>query len=309
MIEAQGLNMYYGSFPAVRDLSFSVSKGEILGLLGPNGAGKTTVLRILSTQLVPTRGTARLNGVDILQEPQKARSFLGYLPENPPLYNDMEVKEYLDFVARARGLAASERKKRLEWVTETCQLAPVFFKPIGTLSKGYRQRVGLAQALIHDPPILILDEPTSGLDPLQITEVRRLIQELASEKAIIFSSHILQEVEALAHRILILNQGRQVAYGTQEEIYAQVYPQPVYRIRLKERPPQELTPFPGVKEVRALSEREYQLVVEGTPSEVLCRLCAEGLKVEEAFRETLSLEEIFLQLVEEKDAGSRDRLS
>lgn len=294
MVEAEGLSMHYGPVVAVSEVSFTVKPGEILGLLGPNGAGKTTILKILSTQLVPTAGTARINGVDVLQEPVRARSQFGYLPETPPLYDDMEVIEYLTFVARARGLFGSRQKERLDWVIQACGLGSVLRKPIGELSKGFRQRVGLAQALIHDPPVLILDEPTTGLDPLQIAEMRALIRKLSQKKAVIFSTHILQEVEALADRILVLSQGRQVACGTREEIYRQVYPRPPYRLILEEG---VLPEIPGMEILQRVSSREYRVVLEGSPSELLCRLCEKGLKVKTFAPEALSLEEIFLHLV------------
>ncbi|OAQ20190.1 ABC transporter ATP-binding protein [Thermosulfurimonas dismutans] len=299
MVEAQGLTMHYGPVVAVSDLSFKVDKGEILGLLGPNGAGKTTILKILSTQIVPTAGTARINGLDVLEQPERVRSQFGYLPENPPLYNDMEVEEYLSFVAAARGLSGTKKASRLDWVISACGLSSVLRKPIGTLSKGFRQRVGLAQALIHDPPVLILDEPTTGLDPLQIAEMRKLIRELARDKAVIFSTHILQEVEALADRVLILNQGRMVACGTQKEIYRLVFPKPVYRVVFEESPSFELTRLSGIEEVVPLSDTEYRVIFEGEPSALLCTLCDRGARVRECFREALSLEEIFLRLVEE----------
>lgn len=299
MVEAEGLTMHYGHIVAVSDLSFRVDKGEILGLLGPNGAGKTTVLKILSTQIVPTAGTARINGLDVLEQPEKVRSQFGYLPENPPLYNDMEVEEYLSFVASARGLSGKEKSARMDWVISACGLSSVLRKPIGTLSKGFRQRVGLAQALIHDPPVLILDEPTSGLDPLQIAEMRRLVRELARDKAVIFSTHILQEVEALADRILILNQGKMVACGTRQEIYRLVFPQPVYRVVLEEAPSFDLKDIPSMEEVVPISDREYRVVFNGESSDLWCTLCEKGVRLREGFREALSLEEIFLRLVGE----------
>ncbi len=295
MLEAQDLCMHYGPVVAVSGVSFTVKSGEILGLLGPNGAGKTTILKILSTQIVPTAGSVRINGIDVLQDPVRARAYFGYLPETPPLYTDMEVKEYLEFVAAARGLTATRKKERLEWVIEACGLESVFRKPVGELSKGFRQRVGLAQALIHDPPVLILDEPTTGLDPLQITEMRTLIRELSRKKAVIFSTHILQEVEALADRILILSQGRQVACGTREEIYRQVYPRPPYRLVLEKEA--SLSSIPGLEILQEISPREYRVALEGSPSEILCQLCTQGLKVKSFSPEILSLEEIFLRLV------------
>ncbi|MDR2392428.1 MAG: ABC transporter ATP-binding protein [Planctomycetota bacterium] len=222
MIEAENLTMRYGSFLAVDQASFTVEKGEVAGLLGPNGAGKSTTMRILTTFLAPTAGTARVAGFSIADNPIEVRGRIGYLPENPPLYTDMETAEYLAFVGRARGLSGGPLERRMAWVTERCGLAPVFRTPVRFLSKGYRQRTGLAQALIHDPEVVILDEPTSGLDPHQIHEIRSLVAELAKEKTVILSTHILQEAEAMAARVIIINQGKITGQGTREELRRKV---------------------------------------------------------------------------------------
>lgn len=213
-VEVEHLSMRYGATAALSDVSFNVHPGEILGFLGPNGAGKTTVMKILTTVIFPTGGTARVGGHDVRTDPLRARRMIGYLPEQVPLYTEMQVDEYLTFVGRARGLQRENLRPRLEWVLERCALKAVWKRPIGELSRGYRQRVGLAQALIHDPAVLVLDEPTTGLDPLQIIEIRELLKSLVKEKAILFSTHILQEVEAIAHRIVIIHGGRIVAEGT-----------------------------------------------------------------------------------------------
>lgn len=218
MIEVKDLTMHYGPVTALEDLSFQANPGEILGLLGPNGAGKTTAMRILTTYLYPSSGTATIDGFDILGNPLEVRKRIGYLPETVPLYTDMQVEEYLTFVGKARELAGAKLGERLEWVRNVCNLKSVWKHLLCELSKGYGQRVGLAQALIHDPKVLILDEPTSGLDPIQIIEIRKLVKSLAKEKTIVFSTHILQEVEALADRIVIINEGKLVAYGTKAEL-------------------------------------------------------------------------------------------
>ena len=214
--------MHYGPVVALDHVSFQTNPGEILGLLGPNGAGKTTAMRLLTTYLYPSSGTAKVDGFDILEEPLEVRKHIGYLPETVPLYADMQVDEYLAFVGKARGLEGARLAERMEWVKEACHLKTVWKHFLSELSKGYGQRAGLAQALIHDPKVLILDEPTSGLDPIQIIEIRSLIKSLAKQKTVVFSTHILQEVEVLADRIVILNEGKLVAQGTKRELAEKV---------------------------------------------------------------------------------------
>ena len=222
MVEANGLSMNYGPVIALSDASFKACKGEIMGLLGPNGAGKTTTMKILTTQIVATAGSANVAGFDIGKDPLEVRRRVGYLPETPPIYGEMEVAEYLNFVGMARGLSDSDLKKRIDYVVSSCGLREVFRSPVGILSRGYGQRVGLAQALIHDPEIIILDEPTSGLDPIQIVEIRDLVKSLAHDKTVIFSTHILQEVEAIADKVVIITEGKIVADGTIAELQSQV---------------------------------------------------------------------------------------
>lgn len=220
MIRAEGLTMHYGPVVALDNVSFEVRQGEIVGLLGPNGAGKSTCMKILTTYLYPTSGTAKVGGMDVKENPLGVRKIIGYLPENLPLYMDMEVRSYLNFVAQARGLSGRKLKERTDAVLDECGLRPMYRKVIRELSKGYKQRTALAQSLIHDPDIIILDEPTSGLDPHQIVEVRELIRNLAQGKTVILSTHILQEVEATADRIVIVNRGQIVGDGTAEELRA-----------------------------------------------------------------------------------------
>jgi len=211
MIEVEHLSKIYGSTTAISDVDFTVKKGEILGFLGPNGAGKTTTMRILSGYIPATTGTARIAGYDVHQQSLEVRRRIGYLPENPPLYPEMTVESFLDFVARIKGISSGDRKARVDLVLSKCQLLEKRKVIIRKLSKGYKQRVGIAQAIIHDPPVIILDEPTVGLDPKQIIEVRNLIKSLAGEHTIILSTHILPEVSITCDRATIINRGRIVA--------------------------------------------------------------------------------------------------
>ena len=208
MVEVRGLTKYYGEFRAIQGVSFTAQRGEILGLLGPNGAGKTTTMRIITGFMPATEGTATVDGFDVSAESHEVRRRIGYLPESPPLYHDMTVSSYLKFVGRIKGVGRSDLASALERVLEKCFLTDVAPRIVGRLSKGYRQRVGLAQALIHNPPVLILDEPTIGLDPKQIIEIRSLIKELAGDRTVILSTHILPEVSQICGKVVIINEGR-----------------------------------------------------------------------------------------------------
>ncbi len=221
MIEVDQITKLYGSFKAVDNVSFKVEKGEILGFLGPNGAGKSTTMKMLSCFITPSAGTARIGGKDILDESIAVREMIGYLPESAPSYQDMTVQEFLDFIASVRGFNGQEKTAKVNNIVKTTFLEKARFQTINTLSKGYKQRVGFAQALIHDPPVLILDEPTDGLDPNQKREVRKLIKEMAKEKAIILSTHILEEMEAVCTRAIIIDQGKIVANGSPSELLQQ----------------------------------------------------------------------------------------
>lgn len=217
MIEAVDLCKYYGSFAAVDHLSFTIRRGEVVAFLGPNGAGKSTTMKVLTGYLAPTSGTARLAGVDVVQDRVQAAEKLGYLPENGPLYPEMTPRELLTFFGEARGLSAQRLHERLEFVTAECDLHELLDKPIGTCSKGQKQRVGMAQALLHDPEVLILDEPTTGLDPNQIRHVRELVKKLGQTRTILLSTHLFQEVEAMAGRVLLVNEGKLAFDGTPAE--------------------------------------------------------------------------------------------
>lgn len=218
MIEAAGLSKFYRDFAAIRDVSFTVPRGQVAAFLGPNGAGKSTTMKILTGFLAPSAGSARVAGIDVVHDRIRAAERLGYLPENGPLYPEMTPLALLRFFGKARGLSGARLKARIDDVVRRCALEAVIEKSIRKLSKGYRQRVGMAQVLLHEPDVLIMDEPTSGLDPNQIREVRRTIRELAADKTVLLSTHILQEVEAMADRVILINRGRIVFDGTPAEM-------------------------------------------------------------------------------------------
>jgi ABC-2 type transport system ATP-binding protein len=314
MIKASNLTMYYGPVAALNNVSFEVTKGEIVGLLGPNGAGKSTTMKILTTYLYPTKGTAQVGGVDVLQDPVKVRKLIGYLPEVLPLYMDMEVRDYLEFVGRARGLHGGKLKERVHAVVDATGLEPMFRKVVRELSKGFRQRTALAQALIHDPEVIILDEPTSGLDPHQILEIRDLIARLAKEKTVILSTHILQEVETTADRIVIINRGEIVGDGSIGELRQRAKNgERLAFSAIGERADLErkLSSVDGVRKV------EYTKDVEGCPTflvhspqgrhlwrEVSQLAQQQQWQVRELSEKPLSLEETFLTLTEKAIQGN-----
>lgn len=226
VIEVEGVTKRYGDLHAVRDLTFSVARGEVVGFLGPNGAGKTTTMRMLTGFIPPTDGTIRMAGHDVFADPRRARAAVGYLPETPPLYTEMTVRGFLGFVAAIKDVPRSQRRDAVDRAVERCGLAEVHRRVIGQLSKGYRQRVGLAQAIVHSPQVLVLDEPTVGLDPIQIREIRSLIAELASpthgseRQTVILSTHILPEVEAICQRVILINRGNKAIDRPMSELTA-----------------------------------------------------------------------------------------
>ncbi len=309
MIEVRSLCMSYGNVQAVQNCTFTVNKGEIVGLVGPNGAGKSTIMKILATQIYPTSGTAKINGFDIEKEPLYVRQNLGFLPEQAPLYDEMEVREYLNFTARSRGLRGERLTQRLKWICENCGLCQVWCRPIGELSKGYRQRVGLAQALVHDPPVLILDEPTSGLDPLQIMEIRELIRNLSKDKAILFSSHILQEIVAVTDRAVVINGGEITADGHLEELSSRVFPERRLRV--------VLSPSQGIDEMERILQGLYKKIeFDGQAFVIICKeslpvkeqiaklALEKSLKILEMTEEKADLEEVFSALLHNRRENS-----
>ncbi len=304
MIEVTGLTKTYGQFVAIQDLSFRVERGEILGFLGPNGAGKTTTMRILTGYMPPTRGTAVVAGYDVVSHPLEVRRRVGYMPETVPLYPEMTVADYLDFMARLRHVP--DRRTRIAEVMAQLDLTDRANDRIAKLSKGYRQRVGLAQAILHEPDVLILDEPTIGLDPRQIIEVRNLIRRLGERHTIILSTHILPEVSQLADRVLIINKGRLVAEDTPEGLTALLAGGRRLEVELDApgTDPAEvqrvLAAVPGVREVKAEGPNRYLVVAEETedPRPLLAQtIVQQGWRLLELRTSALSLEDIFLQLV------------
>jgi len=305
-IEVCDLHKSYGATVALAGLNFSVEPGEVVGFLGPNGAGKTTTMKILCGFTSPSSGSARVDGLDVVVDSLEVRRRIGYLPENAPLYPEMLVCDYLEFICAVRQLDSVLRETRIAAVVEQLGLASVLHRPIGELSKGFRQRVGLAQALVHDPPILVLDEPTSGLDPNQIAEIRALIRDIGKTKTILLSTHILQEVSALCSRVLIVSQGRIVGLGTPAEIEAQAAGGS--RIEVLVRGDEDLSAafaaLEGVREVRAAAgegpqTRGWSLLTEADadPRAAVFRAAVEGgWTLLGLHREQESLEEAFRAL-------------
>jgi ABC-2 type transport system ATP-binding protein len=312
MIEVDGLSKRFGGIQAVNDVSFEVQQGEVLGFLGPNGAGKSTTMKMITGFLEPDAGTARLDGIDIRERPIAARKCLGYMPEGAPSYQEMTPLGFLGFIAGIRGLSGKEAEKRIAEAAEKTQLQSVLYQPIDTLSRGFKRRVGLAQALLHDPDILILDEPTSGLDPNQIVEIRELIRRIGREKTIILSTHILPEVQVTCDRVLIINRGELVASGTPEELASRGGGGT--GVRLEIRGPQEeieaeLRALEGVTSVewKAADRPEWHRYIlktsnGGLLTEDVFRLAVEkNWVLSELGKEKASLEEVFAALT----AGER----
>jgi len=312
MITVEGLTKRYANHVAVDNISFSVERGQIVGFLGPNGAGKTTTMRVLTCFLPPTSGTARVADFDVLEQPMEVKKRIGYLPESPPLYPEMEVVEYLEYVGRLKGVPKETLAKRVDEAAEKCSVVDVKSKLIGKLSKGYRQRVGLAQAIIHNPEVLILDEPTSGLDPQQIIETRDLIKGLAGDHTIILSTHILPEVEQLCQRVIIIAKGKLVATDTVHNLTSRLRGAETVAVEITGRNGAGLsTPdviarlerVTGVSRVLARDSRDGSLTftVESQEGqqirpELAWAVVESGWNLNELHAVGLSLEEIFLEL-------------
>ena len=297
-VKVQGLTKIYGEQKAIDNISFEVKPGEVLGFLGPNGAGKSTTMKILSGFIPQTEGKAFVCDFDVEKDSLRARSKVGYLPENNPLYTEMYVKEFLLFVAGLNGIKGKQRKSRMEEMLEVTGLKQEMNKKIGALSKGYRQRVGLAQALIHNPEVLILDEPTSGLDPNQLVEIRNLIRKLGKEKTVILSTHIMQEVQALCHRIIIINKGKIVANDTAENLQRTTSNEVVVKVSFKETVNEKLLmQIDGVKSARNVGANNFELNSANDIQEKIFRFAVENkLTILSLQQEKQNLEEVFRQL-------------
>ncbi len=303
MIEVQHLSKRFGAFVAVDDLSFEVKPGEVLGFLGPNGAGKSTTMKMLTGFLEPTSGHIRIAGLDVQREPVAVKQRLGYLPEGAPAYGDMTVLGFLRFIGAMRGLRAEALKQRIAHVCAQVELTDKLSNTINTLSKGYKRRVGLAQALLHDPQILILDEPTDGLDPNQKQQVRRLIQNLAADKIVIISTHILEEVSAVCSRAMIIAAGRKVADGTPAELEARSRFHQAVSLRFQQPQPQAaalLAALPGVTEVDEQEDGQSYLLLPETGAQLYAPvadlIAREGWAVDTLHMERGRLDDVFRQL-------------
>jgi ABC-2 type transport system ATP-binding protein len=307
MIEVQGLTKHYGAFTAIRDVTFTVAPGEIVGFLGPNGAGKSTTMRILACFMPASGGTARVAGYDVFSQSMEVRRRIGYLPESVPLYTDMRVAPYLDFVAEIKGVGRATRKRRVADVMDKCLISDVQNRLIGKLSKGYRQRVGLAQAIVNDPHVLILDEPTIGLDPQQIPEIRALIKSLAGEHTVILSTHILPEVAIVCSGVIIINKGGVVAQGPIDSLVEQFFPNSRVQVELA-APPEAardaLRAIPGVLDVRAVltGDGSAGFAVEAARDrdvrgEIFQLATDRRWRLLELRRVGMTLEEVFIRIV------------
>lgn len=306
LIRVEHVWRYYGALCALRDVSFEVRRGEVLGFLGPNGAGKSTTMQIISGNLAPTRGRVWINGVDILDEPKRAKTHIGFLPEQPPLYRELTVDEYLRYCARLHRIPRAREVSALDTAKRRCGLAGAGGRLIGNLSKGYRQRVGIAQAIVHMPAVVILDEPTAGLDPIQIHEMRALIRELAAEHSVILSTHILPEVQAICDQVQIIHRGALVLKDSIEGLTRRMQGASL-RVGLR-RPPvlSSLEAIAGVHGVEVLEDGAFRLQCSGQEvADTLARHAVEqGWGLYELTPERLSLEQVFMELTRGEPAAA-----
>ncbi len=305
LLEASQLSRYFGGHAAVDDVSFSVSQGEVVGFLGPNGAGKSTTMRMLTGNLAPDHGEIRVNGIDLLDKPSQAKAHIGYLPETPPLYKELTVREFLRFCARLNQIDGRCHHTAVETAMGRCGLTEVAQRLIGNLSKGFQQRVGIAQAIIHSPSVVILDEPTSGLDPIQIREIRQLIRDIADEHSVILSTHILPEVQMLCDRVQIISQGQLLFNDTIDELGLQMqahtllveFQQPLAADFLKQ--------IDGVTAVETINLQRHRLhyLPDKNPTQaLLSRAVSDNWRLTTLMPEQRSLEEVFMKIIQKEEA-------
>ncbi len=307
LIEAEHLYRFYGDTCAVADLSLTLKRGEILGFLGPNGAGKSTTMQMLCGNLAPSAGEIRINGIDLLDSPKEAKRHLGYLPEIPPLYRELTVDEYLDYCGRLHGLVSNTLAKVREDAKARCGLEGSGRRLIGNLSKGYQQRVGIAQAILHSPPVVVLDEPTVGLDPNQIREIRELIRELGREHAVLLSTHILPEVQAICSRVLIIHQGTLALNATTQELEHHVRSSSLSLGTRNPIDPQDLLALEGIKAVEQEHEDPWRYQIfcshDSDPVEAIARLVLEkGWGLLELSPRRRSIEQIFMEITQHEES-------
>ena len=310
LLRVENLSRFYGTHQAVKNITFSVRQGEVLGFLGPNGAGKTTTMQMLTGNLAPSQGRITIAGHDLLEDPRAAKAAIGYLPELPPLYRDLSVDEYLDYCAALHRLARPKRRAAREAAKQKCGLVEVGRRLIGNLSKGYQQRVGIAQAIIHLPPVIILDEPTAGLDPIQIREIRHVIRELGKEHSVILSTHILPEVQSVCNHVQIIHKGEMVLNDSIEGL-AQRLQASVLAVTFRQTPDvAQLARLAGVKKIETLDDGSLRVYHEPSsdPTEALVKLAMDkNWGIVQITPQRATLEDIFVELTTDDSAQAREQ--
>ena len=310
LLRVENLSRFYGTHQAVKNITFSVRQGEVLGFLGPNGAGKTTTMQMLTGNLAPSQGRITIAGHDLLEDPRAAKAAIGYLPELPPLYRDLSVDEYLDYCAALHRLARPKRRAAREAAKQKCGLLEVGRRLIGNLSKGYQQRVGIAQAIIHLPPVIILDEPTAGLDPIQIREIRHVIRELGKEHSVILSTHILPEVQSVCNHVQIIHKGELVLDDSIEGLSARLQAS-VLAVTFRQTPDRALlAKLAGVKKIEALDDGSLRVYHEPSndPTEALVKLAVDkNWGIVQITPQRATLEDIFVELTTDDSAQTRQQ--
>ncbi len=305
LLEAKELSRFFGDTAAVNNVSFNIKQGEVLGFLGPNGAGKSTTMRMLTGNLAPDNGQIIINGIDLLDDPKQAKACIGYLPETPPLYKEHTVTEFLQFCARLNGIAKKQQKSAVDTVIERCGLTEVSKRLIANLSKGFQQRVGIAQAIIHSPAVVILDEPTSGLDPIQIREIRQLIRDIANEHSVILSTHILPEVQMLCDRVQIISKGQLLFNDSLQKLTEQMQSTAIVVGFSHSVDIGSLNAINGVNDVVKMDEQHFKLsyLPDHDPTQALLREAVEhNWPLTSLMPEQHSLEDVFMKIIREEDA-------